>query len=108
MRIDAINLGAFTGTTQIQTLKADESGTTNTDEFDDTRIAQQSLQIQPVSSPIEKEKGTIEDLMSMQASTEKMAHSYGFADLEQAAGNSVNNTNSVSAVSSSGGMEFRA
>jgi len=103
MKIDAINFGAFTGTSQLQTITTEETGS-SPDDFDDTRVAKQPVNENKVSSPIEKKNGTIEDLMSMQASTEKMAHSYGFSNVEQAASSSSNS----SAVSGVSGMAFKA
>jgi hypothetical protein len=106
MKIDAINFGAFTGA-QPQPAIVEETGTSG-DEFDDTRIAKhQQTPInneQKISNPMERKNGTIEDLMSMQASTEKMAHSYGYNGVEHAT-EATSNTNAVSGVS---GMNLNA
>lgn len=104
MKIDVINFGAFTGTTPAQHLAVDETGTSG-DEFDDTRIAKTNVKPeQKISNPIEKQNGTIEELMSMQASTEKMAHSYGFSSVEQAS----NASAPSGAVSPVGSMSLNA
>ena len=102
MKIDAINFGAFTGTTPVQNTLVEETGTSG-DEFDDTRIAKNVIQEQKVSNPIEHKNGSLEELMSMQASTEKMVQSYGFSNVEQAS--NATSTNTVSAIS---GMSFNA
>lgn len=106
MKIDAINFGAFTATTPIQITSAEETETSG-DEFDDTRIAEKNvINNQHVSVPIERQNGTIEDLISMQASTEKMAHSYGYSNIEQATNSTSVPTDTVSAVSNN--MSFKA
>lgn len=110
MKIDAINYNAFTGTTQIQDLKAEETNS-SLDEYDETRIAAKKNNIKTVESPIERPQGTVEDLMNLQKSTEKMVQSYGFSNVAeaQAATSTADSTESSSAVSavsnaSSGGI----
>ena len=108
MKIDAINYGAFTGTTPVQILKAEESNS-SLDEYDETRIASNPVKEQRVDNPIEQKQGTIEDLMSLQKSTEKMAQSYGFANVAEAQAATTTAPESSSAVSavssaSSGGI----
>ena len=106
MKIDAINFGAFTATTPIQITSAEETETSG-DEFDDTRIATKGHVVkQSVSVPIEQHNGTIEDLMSMQASTEKLAQSYGYSNIEQASNSTSVTIDAVSAVSTN--MSFKA
>ena len=108
MKIDAINFGAFNNTPQV--LKAEESNSA-IDEYDDTRYAKiQTEDKTQVSNPIEHKNGTIEDLKSKKKSTEKMAQSYGFANVAEAqaatSNTSSESTSAVSAVSSasSGGI----
>lgn len=98
MKIDAINFGAFTGKVlPTPEVKAEETNSAG-DDYDDTRVANAPKNMeQKVSNPIEK-NGSIEDLMSMQASTEKMAHSYGYKDVEHAT-SATSASNSVQAVS---------
>lgn len=86
MKIDAVSLGAYTGVTQSQTVLTEETGS-SPDDFDDTRVASVPAPPAPasVSNPIEKNKGSVEDLMDIQVSTERMAHSYGFSSIDQAA-----------------------
>ncbi len=110
MKIDAINYGAFTNSTPIQNLKAEETNS-SLDEYDETRIAKDSVKEQKVDNPIEKKQGTLEDLISLQKSTEKMAQSYGFASVAEAqaattTGSTSESTSAVSSVSSasSGGI----
>ena len=111
MKIDAINYGAFTGSTPVaQNLKAEETNS-SLDEYDETRIAKNPVKEQRVDNPIEQKQGTIEDLMSLQKSTEKMVQSYGFANVTEAqeatsAASATEASSGVSAVSSasSGGI----
>lgn len=106
MRIDAINMNAFTGTTRIQDLKAEETNNSSLDEYDDTRVAANPVKENHVENPIEKKNGTVEDLISLQKSTEKMAQSYGFANVAeaQAATTPTASTESSSAVSPVSGV----
>lgn len=110
MKIDAINFGAFTSTTPIQNLKAEETNS-SLDEYDETRIAKNTVKENKVANPIEHKNGTVEDLINLQKSTEKMAQSYGFANVAeaQAATSQTSSSESSSAVSavssaSSGGI----
>ena len=111
MKVDAINLGTYTGgVIPAQNIKAEETNS-SLDEFDDTRIANKKLVEPKVDNPIERKQGTVEDLISLQKSTEKMAQSYGFANVAeaQAATTPTAPTESSSAVSavssvSSGGI----
>ena len=108
MKIDAINFGAFS--TPVQNLKAEETNS-SLDEYDETRIATNPAKEQKVDNPIEKKQGTVEDLISLQKSTEKMAQSYGYANVAEAQAattqsTSTESSSAVSAVSSasSGGI----
>jgi len=112
MKIDAINYGAFTSTTPIQSqdLKAEQTNS-SLDEYDETRIAKNPVKENRVENPIERKNGTVEDLITLQQATEKMAQSYGFANVAeaQAATTPTASTESSSAVSavssaSSGGI----
>lgn len=111
MKIDAINYGAFTSTTPLQNIKAEETNS-SLDEYDETRIAQKAVKETPVENPIERKNGSIEDLMSLQKSTEKMAQSYGYssiAEAQNATASASTSTEASSAVSapssvSSGGI----
>lgn len=103
MKINAINFGAFTG----KNVLVEESGST-TDDFDDTRVAKKHEEKSKVSSPIKKQNGSIEDLMSMKDSTEKMAHSFGFSNVEQASNNTQSNSSSNSNSMSVSNMSFNA
>lgn len=118
MKINPINFGAITepqtatNTTNTNNTKVtEETGSKPIpNDYDDTRIADKKPeQNNKVSTPIEKPKGTVEDLMQAQASTTQMAKTYGFSNVEQAAkATSVpsNGTSGVSAPSSS--MSFNA
>ncbi len=105
MKIDAINMNAFTSTTRVQDLKAEESNS-SLDEYDETRIAANPVKENRVENPIEKKNGTVEDLISLQKSTEKMAQSYGFANVAEAQAATTTSTpsESSSAVSSVSGV----
>ena len=110
MKIEAINNAVYTGTTPIQNLKAEETNS-SLDEYDETRIAKNPVKENKVENPIEKKQGTVEDLISLQKSTEKMAQSYGFANVAEAQAatapaSSSEASSAVSAVSStsSGGI----
>ena len=111
MKIDAINFGAFTNSTPAEKIKAEETNNSAIDEYDDTRYAKQLLHEPKFENPIEHKNGTVEDLIALQHSTEKMAQSYGFAnvaDAQSAISNSSQSqtTSSVSPVggSSSSGL----
>lgn len=110
MKIDAINFGAFTNSTPAEKIKAEETNNSSIDEYDDTRYAKQLLSEPKVENPIERKNGTVEDLIALQHSTEKMAQSYGFANVAEAqaatSNTSSESTSAVSAVSSasSGGI----
>ena len=111
MKIDAINYSAFTSTTPVN-LKAEETNS-SLDEYDETRIAKNAVKENKVENPIEHKNGTVEDLISLQKSTEKMAQSYGFANVAeaQAATNqttSSESSSSVSAVSSASSSGINA
>lgn len=109
MKIDAINFGAFTSTTPIQNLKAEETNS-SLDEYDETRIAKNTVKENKVANPIEHKNGTVEDLINLQKSTEKMAQSYGFANVAEAqaattspsSAEASSSSSTVSAVSSGG------
>ena len=110
MKIDPINNTYYTSTTMVQDLKAEETNST-LDEYDETRFAVKQNLAKPIENPIEQKKGTIEDLISLQKSTEKMAQSYGFANVAEAQAATTTTasseaSSSVSAVSSasSGGI----
>ena len=112
MKIDAINYGAFTGTTPIQNLKAEETNS-SLDEYDDTRIAETKNKVQTVENPIERKQGTVEDLINLQQSTEKMVQSYGFANVAEAqaatsASSQTEGSSAVSAVSSASSSNINA
>ena len=99
-------MNAFTSTTRIQNLKAEETNNSSLDEYDETRIAANPVKESKVESPIERRNGTVEDLISLQKSTEKMAHSFGFANVAeaQAATTTTASTESSSAVSGVSGV----
>lgn len=110
MKIDAINFGAFSTPAPVQNLKAEETNS-SLDEYDETRIATNPVKENRVENPIERKNGTVEDLIDLQKSTEKMAQSYGFANVAEAQaatsqGASTESSSAVSAVSSaaSGGI----
>ena len=104
MKINAINFGAFTG----KNVLVEESSGSSTDDFDDTRVAKKPEIEKKVSSPIKKQNGSIEDLMKMQDSTEKMAHSFGFSNVEQASNNTQHSASSNDNSMSVSGMSFNA
>lgn len=98
MKIEPISMGTYTGPAPIQDLKAEESNS-SLDEYDETRIAVNPLkQKVNVANPIEKKQGTVEDLISLQKATEKMAQSYGFASVAEAQ-EATSGTSSVTAPS---------
>ena len=111
MKVEAISYPVYTGTTnQVQDVKAEETNS-SLDEYDETRIAKNPVKENTVANPIEHKNGTVEDLMNLQKSTEKMAQSYGFANVAEAQAAtapaaSSESSSSVSAVSSasSGGI----
>lgn len=112
MKIDAVNFGSYANASQqIQNLKAEETNS-SLDEYDETRIANKPVDEQKVSNPIEQKQGTVEDLINLQQSTEKMARSYGYANVAEAVeatssattggeSASVSNVSSVSGASTS-------
>lgn len=112
MKIDAINFGAYTAPAPAENVKAEETNNTSIDEYDDTRIAKPLLKEPSVDNPIERTNGTVEDLIALQQSTEKMAQSYGFPSVQAAqeattqSSSSSQSSSAVSAVSSvsSGGI----
>ena len=112
MKIEAINNAVYTGTTPIQNLKAEETNS-SLDEYDETRIASNPVKENRVENPIERKNGTVEDLMDLQKSTEKMAQSYGFANVAEAQAAttpsaSTESTSAVSAVSSASSSGINA
>ncbi|MCR5265448.1 MAG: hypothetical protein K6E29_02510 [Cyanobacteria bacterium RUI128] len=105
MKIDAINFGAYTAPAPAENVKAEETNNTSIDEYDDTRMAKPLLNEPGVENPIERTNGTVEDLIALQQSTEKMAQSYGFPNVQAAQeatlpASSSTSTSAVSAVSS--------
>ena len=109
MKINSINFGAFTEPVQPKPIITEETGTTPVpSDYDDTRLAQIKPQEQKITSPIEKTNGTVEDLIEAQASTNQMAKSYGFANVEQAAQATSTPSDSVGAVSASTNMSLKA
>ena len=98
MRIDAINMNAFTGTTRVQDLKAEETNNSSLDEYDDTRVAANVVKH-------DESVSLAEDILN-QKSTEKMAQSYGFANVAeaQAATTPTASTEASSAVSPVSGV----
>ena len=99
MKIDAINFGAYTSPTPAENVKAEETNNSAIDEYDDTRIAKPLLKDSRVDNPIERTNGTVEDLIALQESTEKMAQSYGFPNV-QAAQEATSSTPAASSSSS--------
>ena len=92
MKVDAIGLGIYTGITQSQSVSAEETGS-SPDDFDDTRVAATPpAPAKTVSANPIEQQGSVEDLMNVQASTEKMVRSYGFSSIDQAANMSFDNS----------------
>lgn len=102
MKIDAINFGAFSEPLPVKQVVTEETGSSPIpNDYDDTRLAVNKKE-SPVSAPIEKSNGTVEDLIQAQATTEQMARSYGFANIAEA--QSVTNSMSSGASPSVGGV----